>query len=149
MIAKFFSFDLVQLEDLNTKWSKLQKVTTEQASAFEKAHEVQMFRGDVDETKDCIGEKDEALVTSDALEDADEQMEHTGISEEQAGTSADFQSQAAQRQASPLALQKVSSGEKDQALNNEDLGKDLEQDLAPPVQPMLGPIQKVQTLELS
>merc|ERR1712015_176191 len=38
-----------QLEDLNQKWSKLQEVTSEQANAFEKAHEVQMFHRDVDE----------------------------------------------------------------------------------------------------
>jgi spectrin alpha len=82
----------VQLEDLNTKWSKLQKVTTEEASAFEKAKEVQMFHVDMDETKDCIGEKDEAL-------------------------------------------------------NKEDLGKDL-RTVQPNIQPMLGPIQKVQTMEL-
>merc|ERR1719245_2226958 len=50
-----------QLEDLNQKWTKLQEVTTEQASAFEKAHEVQMFHRDVDETRDWISEKDEAL----------------------------------------------------------------------------------------
>jgi len=50
-----------QLEDLNQKWTKLQEVTTEQANAFEKAHEVQMFHRDVDETRDWISEKDETL----------------------------------------------------------------------------------------
>merc|ERR1712223_2375160 len=50
-----------QLEDLNQKWTKLQEVTNEQGAAFEKAHEVQMFHRDVDETKDWISEKDEAL----------------------------------------------------------------------------------------
>merc|ERR1719334_1626522 len=50
-----------QLEDLNQKWSKLQEVSNEQGAAFEKAHEVQMFHRDVDETKDWIAEKDEAL----------------------------------------------------------------------------------------
>ena len=58
-----------QLEDLNQKWSKLQEVTTEQASAFEKAHEVQMFHRDVDETKDWIAEKDEALNNEDLGKD--------------------------------------------------------------------------------
>merc|ERR1719443_2286741 len=50
-----------QLEDLNQKWSKLQEVSNEQGAAFERAHEVQMFHRDVDETKDWIAEKDEAL----------------------------------------------------------------------------------------
>merc|ERR550519_2731185 len=58
-----------QLEDLNQKWSKLQEVTTEQGAAFEKAHEVQMFHRDVDETKDWIGEKDEALNNDDIGKD--------------------------------------------------------------------------------
>ena len=50
-----------QLEDLNQKWTKLQEVSNEQGAAFERAHEVQMFHRDVDETKDWIAEKDEAL----------------------------------------------------------------------------------------
>lgn len=58
-----------QLEDLNQKWSKLQEVTTERGEAFEKAHEVQMFHRDVDETKDWIGEKDEALNNDDIGKD--------------------------------------------------------------------------------
>merc|ERR1719342_1995746 len=58
-----------QLEDLNQKWSKLQEVTTEQGAAFERAHEVQMFHRDVDETKDWIGEKDEALNNDDIGKD--------------------------------------------------------------------------------
>ena len=58
-----------QLEDLNQKWTKLQEVTTEQASAFEKAHEVQMFHRDVDETRDWISEKDEALNNEDLGKD--------------------------------------------------------------------------------
>jgi len=58
-----------QLEDLNQKWTKLQEVTTEQANAFEKAHEVQMFHRDVDETRDWISEKDEALNNDDLGKD--------------------------------------------------------------------------------
>ena len=50
-----------QLEDLNQKWTKLQEVSDERGQAFERAHEVQMFHRDVDETKDWIAEKDEAL----------------------------------------------------------------------------------------
>ena len=50
-----------QLEDLNQKWSKLKEVTNEQGEAFERAHEVQMFHRDVDETKDWIAEKEDAL----------------------------------------------------------------------------------------
>ena len=59
----------IQLEDLNKKWSKLQEVTNERGEAFEKVHEVQMFHRDVDETKDWIGEKDEALNNDDIGKD--------------------------------------------------------------------------------
>merc|ERR1712203_413389 len=50
-----------QLKDLNQKWTELEKNTTQRVEAFEKAHEVQRFHRDVDETKDWIMEKDEAL----------------------------------------------------------------------------------------
>merc|ERR1719211_183275 len=50
-----------QLKDLNQKWNEMAVKTTERVEAFEKAHEVQMFHRDVDETKDWILEKDEAL----------------------------------------------------------------------------------------
>merc|ERR1712066_744503 len=50
-----------QLKDLNQKWTELQTNTTQRVEAFEKAHEVQRFHRDVDETKDWILEKDEAL----------------------------------------------------------------------------------------
>ncbi len=50
-----------QLEDLNKKWTDLQSVTNEKVAAFERAHEVQRFHRDVDETKEWIQEKDEAL----------------------------------------------------------------------------------------
>merc|ERR1719336_3049526 len=58
-----------QLEDLNQKWTQLEKVTKEQGDAFQKVHEVQMFHRDVDETKDWIGEKDEALNNDDIGKD--------------------------------------------------------------------------------
>ena len=50
-----------QLEDLNKKWTDLQSVTNEKVAAFERAHEVSRFHRDVDETKEWIQEKDEAL----------------------------------------------------------------------------------------
>lgn len=50
-----------QLECVNQKWQDLQSVTTERVVAFERAHEVQRFHHDVDETRDWIQEKDEAL----------------------------------------------------------------------------------------
>ncbi len=58
-----------QLEDLNKKWTDLQTVTTERVNAFERAHEVQRFHRDVDETKDWIQEKDEALSIDDLGKD--------------------------------------------------------------------------------
>ena len=58
-----------QLEDLNQKWTQLEKVTKEQGDAFQKVHEVQMFHRDVDETKDWIAEKDEALNSDDIGKD--------------------------------------------------------------------------------
>ncbi|CAB4055755.1 SPTA [Lepeophtheirus salmonis] len=58
-----------QLEDLNKKWSDLQSVTTERVAAFERAHEVQRFHRDVEETKDWIQEKDEALSIDDLGKD--------------------------------------------------------------------------------
>ena len=50
-----------RLHDLNQKWTDLQQATTEKVTSFERAHEVQRFHRDVDETKDWIQEKDEAL----------------------------------------------------------------------------------------
>ena len=58
-----------QLDDLNKKWTDLQSVTNERVAAFEKAHEVQRFHRDVDETKDWIQEKDEALSIDDLGKD--------------------------------------------------------------------------------
>lgn len=54
-----------QLEDVNKKWQDLQIVTTERVVAFERAHEVQRFHHEVDETRDWIQEKDEALSIDD------------------------------------------------------------------------------------
>ena len=58
-----------QLKDLNKKWTDLQTVTTERVAAFERAHEVQRFHRDVDETKDWIQEKDDALSVDDMGKD--------------------------------------------------------------------------------
>lgn len=54
-----------QMEDLNNKWQQLQTVTQERATHLGSAHEVQRFHRDVDETKDWIQEKDEALDNDD------------------------------------------------------------------------------------
>ncbi len=57
------------LEDVNKKWADLNNITTEKVAAFERAHEVQRFDQDVDETKDWIQEKDEALSIDDLGKD--------------------------------------------------------------------------------
>lgn len=58
-----------QLEDLNQKWNSLQQVTQEKAERLGNAHQVQRFHRDVDETKDWIAEKDEALSKDDLGKD--------------------------------------------------------------------------------
>ncbi|KAF4520896.1 hypothetical protein B566_EDAN010311 [Ephemera danica] len=58
-----------QIQDLNQKWSSLQQLTTERATQLGSAHEVQRFHRDVDETKDWITEKDEALNNDDLGKD--------------------------------------------------------------------------------
>jgi spectrin alpha len=58
-----------QLEDVNKKWQDLQSVTTERVVAFERAHEVQRYHHEVDETRDWIQEKDEALSIDDLGKD--------------------------------------------------------------------------------
>jgi spectrin alpha len=58
-----------QLEDLNKKWTDLQSVTNEKVAAFERAHEVKRFHRDVDETKEWIQEKDDALSIDDLGKD--------------------------------------------------------------------------------
>ncbi|XP_025830723.1 spectrin alpha chain isoform X3 [Agrilus planipennis] len=58
-----------QIEDLNNKWSSLQQLTSERATQLGSAHEVQRFHRDVDETKDWIQEKDEALNNDDLGKD--------------------------------------------------------------------------------
>ncbi|XP_059483573.1 spectrin alpha chain isoform X3 [Neocloeon triangulifer] len=58
-----------QIQDLNEKWTSLQQLTTERAEQLGSAHEVQRFHRDVDETKDWIVEKDEALNNDDLGKD--------------------------------------------------------------------------------
>ncbi|XP_054270638.1 spectrin alpha chain-like isoform X2 [Macrosteles quadrilineatus] len=58
-----------QLQDLNEKWTSLQQLTQERATQLGSAHEVQRFHRDVDETKDWIQEKDEALNNDDLGKD--------------------------------------------------------------------------------
>jgi spectrin alpha len=54
-----------QVQTLNEEWQQLQHITTERANQLGSAHEVQRFHRDVDETKDWIGEKDNALTNDD------------------------------------------------------------------------------------
>ncbi|XP_024083018.1 spectrin alpha chain [Cimex lectularius] len=58
-----------QLKDLNEKWTGLQQLTQERATQLGSAHEVQRFHRDVDETKDWIQEKEEALNNDDLGKD--------------------------------------------------------------------------------
>lgn len=58
-----------QIQDLNQKWASLEQVTSERAAQLGSAHEVQRFHRDVDETKDWIQEKDEALNNDDLGKD--------------------------------------------------------------------------------
>uniref|UniRef100_A0A0K8TCJ0 Spectrin alpha chain n=1 Tax=Lygus hesperus TaxID=30085 RepID=A0A0K8TCJ0_LYGHE len=58
-----------QLQDLNEKWTSLQQLTQERATQLGSAHEVQRFHRDVDETKDWIQEKEEALNNDDLGKD--------------------------------------------------------------------------------
>ncbi|XP_032521109.1 spectrin alpha chain isoform X1 [Danaus plexippus] len=54
-----------QMQELNSKWTSLQQLTSERAAQLGSAHEVQRFHRDVDETKDWIAEKEAALSTDD------------------------------------------------------------------------------------
>lgn len=54
-----------QIQDLNRKWSDLQEVTAERANQLASSHEVQRFHRDIEETKDWIKEKDDALNNDD------------------------------------------------------------------------------------
>ena len=57
------------LEDVNKKWTVLQEETKEKLAAFKRANEVQQFHREIDETKDWIQEKDDALSIDDLGKD--------------------------------------------------------------------------------
>ena len=57
------------LEDVNKKWTVLQEETKEKMVAFKRANEVQQFHREIDETKDWIQEKDDALSIDDLGKD--------------------------------------------------------------------------------
>lgn len=50
---------------MNQRWAQLQKLTAQRAQQLGSAHQVQRFHRDVDETKDWIQEKDDALKSED------------------------------------------------------------------------------------
>lgn len=54
-----------QVQDLNQKWAQLQEMTANREAQLASAHEVQRFHRDIDETKDWIREKDDALDSDD------------------------------------------------------------------------------------
>ncbi len=54
-----------QLEEVNKKWTDLQSATHERVQAFERAHEVQRYNHEAEETRDWILEKYEALTIED------------------------------------------------------------------------------------
>ncbi|XP_025205987.1 spectrin alpha chain isoform X1 [Melanaphis sacchari] len=58
-----------QIQDLNEKWTSLQQLTQARATQLGSAHEVQRFHRDVDETRDWIREKDDALNNDDLGKD--------------------------------------------------------------------------------
>ena len=73
------------------KWSNLQQLTQERAQQLGSAHEVQRFHRDVDETKDWIQEKDEALNNEDYGKDLRSvqtlQRKHEGLERDLAALS--------------------------------------------------------------
>ncbi|GMT03322.1 hypothetical protein PENTCL1PPCAC_25496, partial [Pristionchus entomophagus] len=54
-----------QIEDLNQRWKALEEQTEQREQQLGSAHEVQRFHRDVDETRDWIQEKDDALNSDD------------------------------------------------------------------------------------
>ncbi|PIO56761.1 spectrin repeat-containing domain protein, partial [Teladorsagia circumcincta] len=54
-----------QIEDLNARWRALEEQTEQREQQLGSAHEVQRFHRDVDETRDWIQEKDDALDSDD------------------------------------------------------------------------------------
>ncbi|VDN60745.1 unnamed protein product [Dracunculus medinensis] len=54
-----------QIDDLNARWRALEEQTEQREQQLGSAHEVQRFHRDIDETKDWILEKDDALDSED------------------------------------------------------------------------------------
>ncbi|CAJ0583549.1 unnamed protein product, partial [Mesorhabditis spiculigera] len=54
-----------QIEDLNARWRALEEQAEQREQQLGSAHEVQRFHRDVDETRDWIQEKDDALRSED------------------------------------------------------------------------------------
>uniref|UniRef100_A0A1I8B6Y0 Spectrin alpha chain n=1 Tax=Meloidogyne hapla TaxID=6305 RepID=A0A1I8B6Y0_MELHA len=54
-----------QIDDLNARWKALEQKAEQRGQQLESAHEVQRFHKDVEETRDWIQEKNEALDTED------------------------------------------------------------------------------------
>jgi spectrin alpha len=54
-----------QIDDLNARWKALEQNAEQRGQQLESAHEVQRFHKDVEETRDWIQEKNEALDTED------------------------------------------------------------------------------------
>ncbi|XP_023929927.1 spectrin alpha chain-like isoform X4 [Lingula anatina] len=55
----------IQIEELNRRWERLQNTAQDKAKTLASSHEVQRYHRDVDETKEWIDEKDQALNTDD------------------------------------------------------------------------------------
>lgn len=53
------------MKDLNARWRALEEQTEQREQQLGSAHEVQRFHRDIDETKDWILEKDDALDSED------------------------------------------------------------------------------------
>lgn len=72
-----------QMQDLNENWTKLQQLTVEKANQLGSVHEVQRFHRDIDETKDWIAEKENALNNDDLGKDLRSvqtlQRKHEGV----------------------------------------------------------------------
>lgn len=54
-----------QIDDLNQRWKALEQKAEQRSQQLDSAHEVQRFHRDIDETKDWIQEKNDALESDD------------------------------------------------------------------------------------
>ncbi|KAE9548243.1 hypothetical protein FO519_008545 [Halicephalobus sp. NKZ332] len=80
-----------QIEDLNARWRALEKQAEEREQQLGSAHEVQRFHRDIDETKDWIQEKNDALDSDDFGRDLRSvqalQRKHEGVERDLAALS--------------------------------------------------------------